>query len=233
MGMNKSDLKKAFRESVSNDFQSIPRDESQIDYEFSDSFEKKMSKLVRSEKKKSWNWFNTPYKRVALIVAILMMLFVTACSVPAIREGIINIIVNVFDNEYDVTFEGDTKDIIEQVYGLSHLPDGFQKTTEQYSEVTTYIVYQCEQNEDKIIFAQSATSNDNLGVDNEYGKMEKRSVNGYEVYWREGEWGEKDDIIHEISAFWLQDGYLMTLTWGGTPDQETMIKMIESVAPVE
>lgn len=228
MGMNKSDLKRAFRESVSNEFQNIPRNESQIDYEFSNEFETKMSKLIRSEKKKSWHWFNTPYKRVALIVAILMMMFITACSVPAIREGIVNFIINTFDIEHKVDFEGDTKDIIEQIYQPSFLPEEFEKTAEHYSDVTTYISYSEKNSDNQIIFSQSITSNSDLGIDNEQGELKEDSVSGYEVYWY-----ERTNEPKQTSAFWIQDGYLITLTWDGDFDKETMIKMIESVEPIE
>lgn len=227
MGMNKSDLKGAFRESVSNDFQSVPRNESQVEYEFSDSFEKKMSKLVRSEKKKSWHWFNTPYKRVALIVAILMMLFVTACSVPAIREGVVNFIINTFDIGHKITFEGDLRNEIEQVYSLTYLPDGFTQSEEYKDDASRSKIYYGANKQDYIHFYQRITDSTEIRLDNEYGSMEKIVVNEFDVYL----YTRSDSNF--LLAQWIQDGYVMKLSWKGTVDQETMIKMVESVAPVE
>ena len=50
MGMSKDDLKRAFREVVSSEFAKIPFDENDIDITFSEKFNKKMEKLIKSQR---------------------------------------------------------------------------------------------------------------------------------------------------------------------------------------
>lgn len=100
MSMTKAELKNAFREAAAYEFRDIPHDESLIQYEFSAEFEKKMSKLINRQKKKTWHWVNTAPKRIALIAAVAIMLFTTACSVPEIREPVVKFFSEVYVNMY-------------------------------------------------------------------------------------------------------------------------------------
>ena len=72
MAMSKTDFKKAFREVVSSEFAHIPTDEDSIDFIFSEHFEKRMKKLIRSQKKMYYNFVNTVFKRVAIICVVLL-----------------------------------------------------------------------------------------------------------------------------------------------------------------
>ena len=48
MSMNKEELFDIFREYASKEFKDIPKSDDEIDYEFSEEFEKKMTKLIES-----------------------------------------------------------------------------------------------------------------------------------------------------------------------------------------
>ena len=49
--MSREEFKSAFREVVSSEFAHIPTDESSIDFTFSEKFNKKMEKLIKSQRK--------------------------------------------------------------------------------------------------------------------------------------------------------------------------------------
>lgn len=230
MAISKAELKNAFRESISNEFIAIPRDETKIDYEFSNRFEKKMSKLIQSEKKKLWPIYNTPYKRVALIVAILMCMFITACSVPVIREGIVNFFYEVFDTHNEYHFEGDLKKEITEEYYVSNVPDNFVKTAE-YKDLTT-VEYEYSRNEkETLLFSQCITETMGYFIDNEKCTHEQIATEEYNV----------DIYISPdyIGAIWVKDGYFFELTYFIGDNQETaltkeqIIEIIESVKVVE
>ena len=51
MSISREEFKAAFREVVSSEFAHIPTDESSIDFTFSEKFNKKMEKLIKSQRK--------------------------------------------------------------------------------------------------------------------------------------------------------------------------------------
>ena len=69
--MTRAEFNKAFRTVVSNEFASVPQKD-EINYVFSDRFEKRMEKLIKAEKSTCWHWFNTAGKRAAVITAALV-----------------------------------------------------------------------------------------------------------------------------------------------------------------
>ena len=62
MGMSKDDFKRAFREVVSSEFANIPLDENNIDITFSEKFNKKMEKLIKSQRKSYYILINMTVK---------------------------------------------------------------------------------------------------------------------------------------------------------------------------
>lgn len=98
MAMSKDDFKNAFREVVSEEYSNIP-DEEEIDFEFSDDFNKKMQKQFFTTKKSIWKSMNSTAKKVA-IVALVMLL--SSTSVYAVTATIVKI-----KNEYQLAAEQD------------------------------------------------------------------------------------------------------------------------------
>lgn len=141
MAMSKTDFKNAFREAVSSEFAHIPTDENSIDFTFSERFNKRMAKLIKSQKKVYYNFINTAYKRVAIICIVLLTMLTTACSVKAIREPIVNFFTEVYESFTRYFFEGDTVDVLTKEYSISKLPDGFTQTNKTQNDV--FIITEC------------------------------------------------------------------------------------------
>lgn len=125
MAMSKAELQRAFREAASFEFAEIPRDDTQIQYEFSAAFEAKMERLLQKEKKFTWRLVNTAAKRAAVAIAVCMVLILTACSVPAIRDPIVEFIIETFDINIDFSFDDNAPGGISEEYHLTYVPNGF------------------------------------------------------------------------------------------------------------
>lgn len=219
MSMSKAQLKNAFREAAAYEFCDIPRDESQIQYEFSAEFEKKMSKLIAKQKKKTWHWVNTAPKRIAIIAAVAIMLFTTACSVPEIREPVVEFVTEVYETFREYFFEGDSTAVITEKYNITSLPSGFEEIDTLENDAVIIKTYEND-NGDIIRFTQTAGIS-SLSVDVEQGDNQILNVSEYEVYLY-------SDAGLKHSA-WICDTYLFEIICYGDFSEQDMIDMIESV----
>lgn len=220
MSMTKAELKNAFREAASYEFREIPRDDSQIQHEFSPEFEQKIEKLIHKEKTFFWHFVNTASKRVAVIVAIFVMLFTTACSVEAIREPIVRFLIEVYETFTEYRFEGDTAESITKEYRLSIIPDGFTQTDYTKDEIGITTTYENEVG-DLIRFAQLITNDTNLSIDTEKGETRILDIVGREVHLY-----QREDLTY---AMWIENTYLFELVCSGTFTEQSIITMIENV----
>lgn len=221
MPMSITDLKNAFREVVSEEFAHIPTDENSIVFTFSERFNKRMEKLIKSQQKIYYSFINTAFKRVAILCIIILTMLTTAFSVKAIREPIIKFIKQIYETFTHYAFEGDTKEIITKEYVITQLPDGFEQTYETKSENLISKTYQ-NASGTTIQFTQQATKN-NTGLynDNENTVISKQTVNGIEIEFQE--W-------YDIKcALWVKDGYFFKIDCYGDIDFDTIKKLIASI----
>lgn len=128
MPISKAEFKSAFREVVSLEFSHIPQDENSINYIFSEQFNKRMQKLIKSQKKLYWNFVNTAAKRAAVIFVAIITIFTAAFSVKAIREPILKFIEQVYETFIHYSYDGETTDTITKEYVITQLPEGFKQT---------------------------------------------------------------------------------------------------------
>lgn len=221
MAINKAEFNKAFREVVSAEFSHIPCDEDSINYTFSERFNKRMEKLIKSQKKPYWNFISTASKRAAVIIVAILTVFTAAFSVKAIREPILKFIKQIYETFIHYSYEGDTIEIIAQEYTITPLPDGYEqvdKTKTDNSVVTTYR----NSNGDSIVFSQF-TSKYSIGyfVDNENGDLYTETVNGISVNFKE--WYDTK------TAIWTQDGYVFTIDSYGNISFDDIKQMIQFI----
>ena len=221
MAMSKTDFKNAFREVVSSEFAHISTDENSIDFTFSERFNKRMEKLIRSQKKVYYNLINTVYKRVAIICVVLLTMLTATFSVKAIREPIINFVKQVYETFTHYSFDGDTTEIIEREYTVK-VPEDFHQTNKIESDAMISTEYTNSSN-DIIDFIQMTTKH-SIGffVDNEKGDIETKTINGIEVEYKK--WYDTQTVI------WAKDGYVFALNCYGNIEFETIENMIKSLS---
>lgn len=220
--MTENNLSMALREVVSSEFSNIPINEDEINYTFSNRFLNKMDKLTKAEKSRFWRMTNTAPRRVAVVLASLLIIILTACSIPPVRAAVVGFIKETYDNCVRL-FTGDVgSNKISDQYGLTELPDGFTETDRTESNSRRIVSYQ-NANGNQIILAQSITEDYSVFLDNENGKLSEISISdmNVSVY-------ESDDCT---VAVWLQDSYAFHLAVYGDYDMDFMIRLIEAVQP--
>lgn len=213
-------LNAALREVVSREFADIPQRESEIAHEFSDGFTRRMDKLTKSEKSRFWRMTNTIPKRAAAVFVVIMLITLTACSIPTVRAAVVDFIKETYENCIHLfTGEAGSKKISEH-YVLTELPEGFVETSTIDNDASFVVVYQDEKG-DKIILSQSITEGYWIDIDNKYGIISEIDISGIKVTLY-----ESDDCI---VAVWIQDHYSFDLTVYGNCDLELMIKLVGAV----
>lgn len=220
MAINKNDFKNAFREVVSSEFAHIPTDENSIDFTFSERFNKRMAKLIKSQKKAYYSLINTAYKRVAIICIIILALLTTACSVKVIREPIVNFIKQVYESFTHYSYDGDTTDKITKEYYIT-APDGFNQTNITNNDFLITTEY-TNNNGDIIEYNQMTTEySTGYFVDNENGNIKTEFFKGIEIQFKER--------YDTKSAIWTQNGYVFVLDCYGNVSFDTIKQMIGSL----
>ena len=213
-------LNAALREVVSREFADIPQHENEIAYKYSDGFTRRMNKLTKAEKSRFWRMTNTIPTRVAAVFVVIMLITLTACSIPTVRAAVVDFIKETYENCIHLfTGEAGSKKISKH-YILAELPEGFVETKTDDSDASFVVVYQNEKG-DKIILSQNITEGHWIDIDNEYGNISEIDISGIKVTLY-----EFDDCI---VAVWIQDQYAFNLTVYGEYNIELIIRMIEAI----
>ena len=220
MSMKKDELFDIFREYASKEFEDIPKNDDDIDYEFSKDFENKMAKLIDdiSDDKKASSISRK--KAIAILIAAVFILITGAMSVSAIREPIVEFMYKIYDGFTDVLFDGDTSNKITYRYSFSETPEGFVETEHLITDGVDYIKYENKQNKNIIEFSQNITENISVSLDNEHGNFEKIQVNGNEINIYISDYGDY------YYAFWNIGYYYMELTYHGTATLDELQNLI-------
>ena len=218
--MTRAELNQVFREAVALEFVDTPCVENSIEFDFSIEFQQKMDKLIARQKKVYWEYVNTAKKRVAIVAIICLSAFITACTNPEFREPIIRQMEELEGTMRQYFVEGNMKEMIERVYILSNIPDGYQVVFEYGNSMWNMVRYQDDEG-NKIELSQYASDQHNYNVKDEI-------VNEYCVKIRNA-----DIMIFEYSdsmrAIWIEDGYSMSLIYEGCTNVDVMVEMIEEI----
>lgn len=221
MPISKAKFKEAFREVISSEFSHIPKNEDEIEYEFSERFNKRMTKLINSQKKAYYYLINTAAKRVAIIFVLILTMFTAAFSVKAIREPIIKFVKQIYETFIHYSVEGETIDKITEEYSLTKLPDGFNKTNVLRDDNFVITTYE-NASGDIIEFTQTTTeSHSGHFVDNESGNIHSEMVDDIKVEFKE--WN------YIKNAIWIEHGYVFTIDCHGDFSFDMIKEMIQSI----
>jgi hypothetical protein len=113
------------------------------EFETSESFDKKMEKLISRQKKPYFKMVCTAGRRAACIITILLVLSASSMSVKAVREKakrIFNSVISSSDDLSGATICNDHK-TIELRYTLSALPDDFKAVNYESNTENSYFSY--------------------------------------------------------------------------------------------
>lgn len=205
-------LRSAFIEAYNRDYDELDSSDEQDEFTEYDK-KSKCPRLVASSVHRIRHTFDrrTMRIKVAAIVACLVMLFCGFMSVPAIREGIIEFVVEKFQEYSLVIFHGaDTDNVERREEGKKPLfPDGYtiQETKELPYFFEAKIV---APNGEEIMFVRTADGA-GISVDTEDAVTMDFNIDGYKCMGIEK--GDESTLILSDEKY----GYILTSTDGMEP----------------
>ncbi|MBQ8741327.1 MAG: DUF4367 domain-containing protein, partial [Clostridia bacterium] len=216
-----AELKKAFRTVIAKEFSHIPEDENSIDYTFSERFNKRMARLIKSQRKSYWVLINTAAKRAAVMFVAILTLFTAAFSVKAIREPVLKFIKQVYETFTDYLFEGDTTITIDKEYVITNLPEGFEQISKIQNDFIITTKYENDKGDCVVFSQQISRGNSGYAIDSEQGNIIVEKVDGIDVIFKE---------FHNVkTAIWLKDGYVFIIDCHGDISFNIIEQLIMSV----
>lgn len=111
MSICKEQFIEALRDVTSAEFSNIPCDDAKTEIVVSNNFERKMNKLIKSQKKAYWNFINTTSKKVAIIFIALVGLICGMLCIEPIRVSAIEAIEEIIiktKNIFQIAYENGT-----------------------------------------------------------------------------------------------------------------------------
>lgn len=219
--MTRVEFKDAFRYVANQEFAWIPTSEDEIDYTFSEKFEKRMDKLIRAEKSWFWHLVNTASKRAAIILVAVVCVLSATFSVEAVRVSVVNFIVEVFDGFLYITTEGETTKEITYEYIPGYIPEGYTLYEETRSILHVKRTYTNE-NRDMLTLNQDITAVNGNYLDTDHGEVSQITVDGKEVIFYIGTDRET------IYATWIADGYNLSVACHGDLPKEEILEIIRN-----
>lgn len=139
-----NNFNRALREAVSSELSDAILHEAKNPHTFSDDFLRKMDKLTKAEQSRFWRMTSTVPKRIAVIMASLLIITLTACSIPSVRAAVVGFIKETYDNCIRLFTGGVGSNNISDQYGITELPDGFAEIGRKESDARCIVCYQNE-----------------------------------------------------------------------------------------
>lgn len=145
--MTRSEFNMAFSTVIAEEFADVP-DESEIEVEFSDEFNRKMQELIDSiganngQKPKNDCKSRLNIKGLIALAATLALLLAGLMSVNATGDSIVNFIVKTYEDFKEILFAGDGAAEIDHVYAFTEVPEGFTETERVLNDDMSFMRYE-------------------------------------------------------------------------------------------
>ncbi len=221
MSMCKAEFKNAFREVISKEFEFIPLNEEEIDYNFSPIFKKRMSRLIKAQQKFYYSFTNTGLKKTAVICAVIITMLLAACSVEPVRKPIVNFFTEIFNDSIRYFVKGETADSITEEYSIKALPEGFAEVDHSKNANEVFYEYTNKSGE-QIFFTQMITSSADVSFDTEHGEIYTKKINDKSVQIYESSYSKQ--------ALWIENKYMIHIVCYGNIDMDILEFLIENTS---
>ena len=206
--------------------------ESDIEYEFSNKFKRKMSKLIKYEKRNPIiNSIYTYSKKTAIVFLIVATgLFTLTMSVEAVRLKVINVITEIYEEFTSIMFSKEDENMSMnskfKPVSPNYIQKGFKEIDKVESDIGLFIVYENDEYL-QIRYSCDEISTNSIILDTEDAIVEDINVNGYDA-----KYIVKDNIQQLL---WNDNtsSYLIDMESKSSQminsDKEELIKMVESI----
>lgn len=223
MSMTKDEFCNALRFYASKEFEDIPTDDSEIDFEFSDEFNRKMEQLLKRVRYDRTHIVSWATKKIIVIAAALILVFAGMMSVSAIREPIVDLVTEIYQGFVEIFFKGDTSNTISYRYSFSELPEGFVETQRISEERVNVVRYEDTVSGGIIEFKQTVTEESSFFLDTDNGIVKEFDVDGKIIKIFISNY---DDYF---SAFWTTNSYYFELTYSGKTTVDYILLLIRNI----
>ena len=228
MSMTRSEFNMAFSTVIEEEFANIP-DESEIEVEFSDEFNRKMQELIDSigandgQKPKSSRKSRLNIKGLIALAAALALLLAGLVSVNAAENPLVNFIVKTYEDFKEILFAGDGAAEIDHVYAFAEVPEGFTETKRISNEEMNMVRYENSETGAVIELRQSITDGASFALDSEKSSTKALEHNGKEIIACCAKSGGTYD------AFWTEDECNMKLMCSGITNCDDLLDMVSAL----
>lgn len=203
-------------------YKNLPDEE----FEFSNEFEQKIKEINKKRKSLLYRATKTVPRRVALVLAAVIMTFCLMMTISAIRIPVINFFVNVYEEFIGIFFDEEEEDFnipttIEQVHLPTYMVNGYIQTDSQkFRDIAeTY----WDSSDGSIILYQEIIEEEfKINFDNEHSGYNNLSVGGITIYYSLSN--------GEYVCIWIDKGYLFSLI---LPESITITEIEKIVASIE
>ena len=226
--MTRSEFNMAFSAVMEEEFADIP-DESEIEVEFSDEFNRKMQELIDSigasegQEPKSGRKSRLNIKGLIALAAALVVLLAGLMSVNAAENPIVNFIVKTYEDFKEILFTGDGAAKIDHVYAFTEVPEGFVETERISNEEMNMVRYENIETGAVIELRQSTTNGASFTLDRENNNTKVFHINGKEIITCCAKSGGTYD------AFWTEDECSMKLMCSGITTCDDLLDMVSAL----
>lgn len=202
-------LKKAFAEAEQRELAKIPDDDA-IDWTPSPAFEKKMKKLIKTQRHMGRKHPYTIGKRVVIVLIAAIIALIFAMSVEASRDAIIKFYKSVFDEGTTLNIYASSENEkylpqeIEQEYTIApNMTDDFIMTYYYKDSLQVRKEWKDRNNKTDVYELHQTIVDRVYGFNTEGTEMEKVIINGYTVY----TYNQKNSANY----IWSEKGYVFYL----------------------
>ena len=213
-------MTQALRLFKENQLKDIPPEE-EIDYEFSQNFQKKLMKLMQKQENPVRRFFQSTGRKAAAIILALIIGFSATLSIDAVRQPIFNFFYKIFSTHTDVEFGQTENKTITTCYSIPRVPVGFTADPDTVCDEVYHEHMWINGNGECIDFTQiciSSSVNSSLSIDSEKNGTKEISVNGIRTLFC--------DTGHSVICIWSENGYHFELVYPLNLGKEFMHEVI-------
>lgn len=226
-----SEFQRALLNASLEDFANVP-EERDIDLIPSPKFQAEAAALISHTQHPHWRYMNTTLKRAIIIAAVIAMLATSVLAIPVLREAVINFLFPDHSTHYGITFDpeeaANAPDAILQVYGPTHIPEGYVLAIEDVSAAGVAFWYVNAQDQwicfTQYVLPPDPTDDTWFGVNAEDAERQSILVGDY--------------LVEEIQSksvyfwFWTDNQYLYSLEISNGTPREIAEQVLRSVVPL-
>lgn len=225
--MTRSEFNMAFNTVIEEEFADIP-DESEIEVEFSDEFNRKMQELIDSigandgQKPKSSRKSRLNIKGLIALAAALALLLAGLVSVNAAENPLVNFIVKTYEDFKEILFTGDCSAKIDHVYVFTEVPEGFEETERMLNDDMSFVRYENSETGAVIELSQTTINDNSFVLDYKNGNTKTFRFADKEVKVYDGE-------FETCCAFWHEGISCIKMIYSGKINYEELMDMVNEL----